>query len=313
MKGATIHSFGGPEVVEIGDAAAQEPRAREVLVGVEAAGVNPLDLKIIAGYMKEFFPVEFPYAPGTDFSGIVQVVGADVENLKAGDRVVGRSSPERGGAFAQSVTIHATDLRIIPANMSLEQAAALPTAFGTARQALFETGRLRHGQKVLIHAGAGGVGSFAIQLARRAGAHVVATASAANLELVMSLGAHEVIDYRSQSFAHLSGIDLILDTVGGETLAKSWPVLRSGGRIATLIDFAIQPPGDKSGEFVFFRSATDSLSEAMEMFRAGRLQIVTDSIFSLDEVRAALEKVATRHARGKVIIRAKHSSQKERY
>ena len=92
MKGATIHSFGGPEVIEIGDAAAQEPRAREVLVGVEAASVNPLDLKIIAGYMKEFFPVEFPYAPGTDFSGIVQVVGAEVENLKAGDRVVGRSA-----------------------------------------------------------------------------------------------------------------------------------------------------------------------------------------------------------------------------
>jgi NADPH:quinone reductase-like Zn-dependent oxidoreductase len=282
-----------------------------VLVSVEAASVNPLDLKIIAGYMKEFFPVEFPYVPGTDFSGIVEAVGARVENLKAGDRVVGRSAPERGGAFARGLAIPAADLCVIPATMSLEQAAALPTAFGTAQQALFETGRLQHGQTALIHAGAGGVGSFAIQLARQAGAHVVATTSAANFELVKSLGAHEVIDYRSQSFAHLRGIDLVLDTVGGETLAKSWSVLRSGGRIATLIDFAIQPMGDKSGESVFFKTAAESLPEAMEMFSSGRLQIVTDSIFPLDEVRAALEKVATGHARGKVIIRAKHSSHYE--
>ena len=311
MKAARIHSFGGPDVVGIGDAATPKPQAREVLVSVEAASVNPLDLKIIAGYMKEVFPVEFPYVPGTDFSGVVEAVGAQVNNLRAGDRVVGRSAPERGGAFARGVTIPAADLCVIPANMSLDQAAALPTAFGTARQALFETGQLQYGQRVLVHAGAGGIGSFAIQLACRAGAHVVATTSAANLELVRSLGAHEVIDYRSQSFAHLSGIDLVLDTVGGETLAKSWSVLRSGGRIATLIDFAIQPTGDKSGEFVFFKSAAESLPEAMEMFSSGHLQIVTDSIFPLDEVRAALEKVATGHARGKVMIRARHSSSKE--
>ena len=177
--------------------------------------------------MKEVFLVQFPYVPGTDFSGVVEAVGAQVNNLTAGDRVVGRSAPERGGAFARGVTIPAADLCVIPANMSLDQAAALPTAFGTARQALFETGQLQYGQRVLVHAGAGGIGSFAIQLACRAGAHVVATTSAANLELVRSLGAHEVIDYRSQSFAHLSGIDLVLDTVGGETLAKSWSVLRS--------------------------------------------------------------------------------------
>jgi NADPH:quinone reductase-like Zn-dependent oxidoreductase len=304
MKAARVHSFGGPDVVGIGDAATPEPQSREVLVGVAAASVNPLDLKIVAGYMKEVFPLEFPYVPGTDFSGVVKAVGAQVNNLTAGDRVVGRSAPQRGGAFAGAVTIPAGDLCVIPGNMSLKRAAALPTAFGTARQALFETGRLQHGQRVLIHAGAGGVGSFAIQLARRAGAHVVATASAANLELVRSLGAHEVIDYRSESIAHLSGIDLVLDTIGGATLAQSWSVLRSGGRIATLIDFAIQPTGDKSGEFVFFKSATESLPEALELFGSGHLQIVTDSIFPLDEVRAALERVATGHARGKVIIRA---------
>jgi NADPH:quinone reductase-like Zn-dependent oxidoreductase len=144
MKAARIHSFGGPDVVGIGDAATPKPQAREVLVSVEAASVNPLDLKIIAGYMKEVFPVEFPYVPGTDFSGVVEAVGAQLNNLTAADRVVGRSAPERGGAFARGVTIPAADLCVIPANMSLDQAAALPTAFGTARQALFETGQLQY-------------------------------------------------------------------------------------------------------------------------------------------------------------------------
>jgi NADPH:quinone reductase-like Zn-dependent oxidoreductase len=166
---------------------------------------------------------------------------------------------------------------------------------------------LQQGQRVLVHAGAGGVGSFAIQLARRAGAHVVATTSAANLELARSLGAHEVIDYRSQGFAHLSDIDLVVDTIGGETLEKSWSILRARGRIATLIDFAIRPTGDKSGEFVFFKGATESLPDAMKLFSSGDLQIVIDSMFPLNEVRAGLKKVATGHARGKVIIRGKHS------
>jgi NADPH:quinone reductase-like Zn-dependent oxidoreductase len=130
MKAARIHSFGAPDVVGIVDVDTPKPRAQEVLVSIEAAGVNPLDLKIIAGYMKEFFPVEFPYVPGTDFSGVVEAVGAQVTHLTAGDRVVGRSAPARGGAFARGVTVPAADLCVIPAKMSFEQAAALPTALG---------------------------------------------------------------------------------------------------------------------------------------------------------------------------------------
>lgn len=303
MKAALIKSFGSLDVVCIGEAHARDPQPDEVVVRVEAAGINPLDVKIIAGYLQQVFPIDFPYVPGTDFSGVVEVVGAQVAHLQPGDRVFGRSAPNSGGAFAQHVVIAAADLCVVPAVMSFEQAAALPTAFGTARQSLFDIGRVQRGQRVLIHAAAGGVGSMAVQQAHLAGAYVIGTASGANPDLVKSLGADEVIDYRTQDFSSLRDIDLVLDSVGGQTLEKSWSVLRPGGRIASLVAFDIQGRSGMVGESVFFVSATPYLPEAVKQFQAGQLQIVTDSIFPLEEARAALEKVATGHAHGKVLIR----------
>lgn len=306
MKTASISVFGGPEVVTLHNLDLSKPGVDEVLVGVEAASVNPLDLKIIAGYMQPVFPVEMPYTPGTDFSGIVSSVGEQVTHLKPGDRVFGRSTPTAGGAFARQLIIAATELCLIPASMSFEQAAALPTTFGTAQQALFEVGQLKPGQRVLIHGAAGGVGTMAVQLAHLAGAYVIATASARNIERVKSLGADEAIDYRTQDFTTLRDIDLVLDSVGGPTLESSWSVLGKGGRIATLVEFDIESREDHPGEAVFFASATPYLPEAVRQFSAGQLQVVTDSIFTLEETRAALEKVATGHACGKVIIRTAH-------
>lgn len=306
MKTASISVFGGPEVVTLHNLDLSKPGVDEVLVGVEAASVNPLDLKIIAGYMQPVFPVEMPYTPGTDFSGIVSSVGEQVTHLKPGDRVFGRSTPTAGGAFARQLIIAATELCLIPASMSFEQAAALPTTFGTAQQALFEVGQLKPGQRVLIHGAAGGVGTMAVQLAHLAGAYVIATASARNIERVKSLGADEAIDYRTEDFTTLRDIDLVLDTVGGPTLESSWSVLGKGGRIATLVEFDIESREDHPGEAVFFASATPYLPEAVRQFSAGQLQVVTDSIFTLEETRAALEKVATGHACGKVIIRTAH-------
>jgi NADPH:quinone reductase-like Zn-dependent oxidoreductase len=303
MKTVLIGAFGRPDGVTIGEAELRKPQPHEAAVRIEAASVNPLDLKIIAGYMQQVFPVKLPYAPGTDFSGVVEAVGGQVRQLKPGDRVVGRCAPGTGGAFSTGLVIPASDLCVIPPGMSFEQAAALPTAFGSALQALFHVGHLQRGQRVLIHAAAGGVGSMAVQQARNAGAYVIGTASAKNLELVKGLGAHEVIDYRTQDFSQVRDIDLVLDTLGGETLEKSWRVLRDGGRIATLVEFGIQPRDGHSGEFVFFASATAFLPEAMTMFEAGKLQIVLDSTFPLSATRSALEKVAAGHARGKVLIR----------
>lgn len=305
MKAALIKSFGGPDVVSIGEARVRDLQPAEVMVRIEATGINPLDVKIIAGYLQQVFPIDFPYVPGTDFSGVIEAVGAQVTHLQPGNRVFGRSMPDFGGAIAQYIVMTAADLCIIPAAMSFEQAAALPTAFGTAHQALFDVGRLQRGQRVLIHAAAGGVGSMAIQQAHLAGAYAIGTASGANVELVKSLGADEVIDYRTQDFSSLRDIDLVLDTLGGETLEKSWSVLRQGGRIVSLVTFDIQGRDGMAGESVFFTSATPYLPEASNQFQAGHLQIVTDTIFPLEDARAALEKVATGHVRGKVLIRTR--------
>lgn len=303
MKSALINEFGSPDVIVESEARLRSPQPNEVVVRIEAASVNPLDVKILAGYMQPIFPVAFPYAPGTDFSGVIESVGEQVSVLKTGDRVAGRTSPEHGGAFATHLVIAASELCVIPAPMSFEQAAALPTAYGTARQALFDIGKLQRGQRVLIHAGAGGVGSMAVQLAHLAGCHVIATASAKNLELLKSLGADEVIDYRTQTLDSVREIDLVLDTQGGETLEESWQVLRPGGRISTLVEFNIEGRDGHAGEFVFFASAVPFLPEAIRQFSEGQLQIIIDSTFTLAETQAAVEKVATGHARGKVVIR----------
>jgi len=304
MKAAVITGFGGPEVVAIADvppASALQPH--QVALRIEAASANPLDLKILAGYMQQVFPVTFPYVPGTDFSGVIVATGAEVAHLQPGMRVFGRCAPTAGGAFAQQLCIDAQHLCVMPAEMSFEQAASLASTYGTARQALFDSGKLARGQRVLIHAGAGGVGSMAVQLAHLAGAHVIATASAANTALVMSLGADEVVDYRTPAISQVHDIDLVLDTIGGATLQQSWPMVKAGGRIVTLVEFGITPANGVHAEAVFFADAGPALPEAVSQFQAGRLQIIIDSIFALDDARAALEKLATGHARGKVVIR----------
>ncbi|RZI56756.1 MAG: NADP-dependent oxidoreductase [Rubrivivax sp.] len=306
MKAAFITTFGASDVVAIGERPLRASQATDVTVRVEAASVNPLDVKILAGYMQQVFPVALPYVPGSDFSGVIEAVGDQVTQVKPGDRVFGRTAPSAGGAFAQRVVLSADEVCLIPAQMSAEQAAALPSVFGTAQQALFDVGQLKRGQRVLIHAAAGGVGSMAVQLAHLAGAHVVATASSRNVDLVRSLGADEVIDYRMQDFASTRDIDLVLDPIGGDTLARSWSVLRAGGRIATLVEFGIKPTNGHVGEAVFFASATPFLPQAVQLFQQGQLQIITDALFPLDEARSALEKVATGHARGKVLIRMSH-------
>jgi len=306
MDQVQITAFGGPEVVSPTTGSLPAVGSHQAVVRVEMVGLNPLDLKIIAGYMAQVFPVVFPYIPGTDFSGVVEVVNSDVSDVRVGDRVVGRTSPGAGGALANRLLIPASDLLVIPSDMSFEQAAALPTAFGAARQALVDSGKLKAGQRVLIHAAAGGVGMMAVQQAHHLGAHVIATTSAANETLVKSLGADEVIDYRVGDFGKLREIDLVLDTMGGETLEKSWQVLGHGGGIVSLVDFGIQPQYGHAGEFVFFAQAIPFLSAAIDMYKTDALQIVIDAIYPLAEVRSALEKLGTGHARGKVLVRVAH-------
>ncbi|MCW7541282.1 NADP-dependent oxidoreductase [Aquabacterium sp. A7-Y] len=305
MKALRVYEFGTPDLAVLEDVAIGDPGARQVAVRVEAAGVNPLDLKILAGSMQPVFPVSMPYTLGTDIAGVVEAVGPEVDRFKPGDRVVGRLDPTAGGGFAEYAVIAAQSLCPIPEDMSQEQAAALPTGAGTAWLALFGVGQVRAGQRVLIHAAAGGVGSFAVQFAKQAGAHVIATASSKNHPLVRELGADEVLDYRHEDFAkRLQDLDMVLDTVGGETLERSWQVVRPGGTLVSTVDPGVQARGDIQARFVFFKHDAVLLNTILQVFQARQLQVVLDTVHPLDDARAALEQVASGHARGKVIIRA---------
>lgn len=304
MKAAFISTFGGAENIQYGEQTLAINDADSVTVRVKASALNPLDSKIMAGYMEQVFPVQMPYIVGSDFSGIVEEVGSNVSQFRPGERVAGRTDPCAGGALAEFVVINPHELISLPDEMSFEQAAAIPTAYGTAHLALFGKRKLQAGQRVLIHAGAGGVGSFAIQLAKQAGAEVIATASAKNIAMVASLGADEVIDYRSQNITQIAPVDVVLDPFGGAALERSWQMLKPGGYIATLADFTITDRGDRHGHAVFFADATVALPQAMRDFSNGNLQIVIDSIHLLEQSRAALDRVASGHACGKVIVRS---------
>jgi NADPH:quinone reductase-like Zn-dependent oxidoreductase len=304
MKALRIHEFGTTRQVVLHDQLLPEPGPGRVGIRIEAASVNPLDLKILAGFMQQIFPVHFPYTLGTDFAGTVETLGAGVSGFEVGDRVVGRLAPTEGGAFAESASVPSQTLCRIPGNMSYEQAAALPTAAGSAWLALFGLGKLQAGQSVLIHAAAGGVGTFAVQFAKRAGAYVFATASSQNHGLLKELGVDEVIDYRRNDFTtRCNNVDLVIDPIGGDTGERSWQVIKRGGALVSLADHTIESRGDIRGEFVFFNSDAVALAHIVEIFESKQLQVILDTIHPLEEGRAAMDQVAQGHARGKVIVR----------
>ena len=224
MKAVRIHKYGGPEVLQSEDLPRpQVSAAAEVLIRVHAAGVNPVDSTIRRGLVKEIFPVSLPWIPGSDVSGVIEEVGPDVTRFKKGDEVFALLNPAKGGAYAEYVVVSESELALKPKSLHHIRAAAVPVAAVTAWNALFETAQLQSGQRVLIHGGAGGVGHFAVQLAKRKGAHVIATASAKNHELVYELGADEVIDYQAQKFEDVARkIDISRGFRG-----RSGPALRS--------------------------------------------------------------------------------------
>ncbi|MFZ6642529.1 NADP-dependent oxidoreductase [Undibacterium sp. TC4M20W] len=303
MKALNIRHFGQLSDVRLEDVPLPAPESHEVIVRIKAASVNPLDLKILAGQKQAAFPVNFPYTMGTDFAGVVETTGDGVTGFKHGDRVAGRLSPSAGGAFAEYAAVPADLLSHIPAGVSNEQASALPTAAATAKQALFNVGKLLPGQHVLIHAGAGGVGSFAIQLAKQAGAYVIATASEHKLDLIRELGADVAIDYHnSELLEHLGGMHLVLDTRGGETLARSWATVRPGGSIVSIVDNTIKPRDEIQAVFTAIKHDASVLSDLLKDVEAKRLRVLVDSTHNLDDAHEALERLAAGHSRGKVII-----------
>lgn len=307
MKAARIHGHGDLGNVVIEDIPTPQPGSDEVLIRVEAASLNPLDLLLLGGKRREVFPLSFPYTLGIDLAGTVESAGPLAARWRKGDRVIARPDPMRGGAFARYAVVPATHVAVAPAHLSWDEAAGLPTAAGTAWQALFETAHLKRGQTVLIHAGAGGVGSFAVQLAKLAGARTLATASGPNLELVRRLGADEVLDYRTEDFAaKLSGVDVVLDTVGGETQQRSFPLLRAGGvlvSITTPVDEALAKAHAVTAVRIANKTDATRLGLLSGLCDAGSLQVLVDRKHPLAELELALRHQASGRARGKIILK----------
>jgi NADPH:quinone reductase-like Zn-dependent oxidoreductase len=303
MKSWLIHDYGTIADLRLEDAREPEPGADEVVIRVDAASVNPLDVKLLTGALKEMMPLSFPYAPGTDAAGVVERAGAAGGPWKVGDRVATKVA---GGAFAERLRVPAGELARLPAGVSMIEAAGLPTAAGTAWEALMETGGLRRGQSVLVHAASGGVGHFAVQLAKLAGARVTATTSEANLHLVSDLGADDVIDYRTTDFREQGReFDLVLDPVGGDTQRRSMEVLRQGGLLVSLT----QPPDAQAAQargiraqLLVHRPRAERLEHLAALVAEGRLRVVIDSGFAFADVPRALERVHTGKARGKVLV-----------
>ncbi|WP_225767715.1 NADP-dependent oxidoreductase [Inquilinus sp. Marseille-Q2685] len=304
MKAARITGYNAVPMLE--DIAVPTPGAGEVLVRVTAASINPLDVKLQRGYMHQFFPLVFPYTLGTDLAGEIEQVGPQVEEWRPGDKIVARTDPTAGGAFGEYAVVPAAYLAKPPSTILLDEAAGIPTAAGTAWQGLFETASLTRGQTVLIHAGAGGVGSFAIQFARNAGARVIATASGDGLDIVRRLGAEKGVDYRSRDFAQqVSDVDVVLDTIGGETQQRSYGVLRAGGvLLATSAppDEALAKAHNVTASFVFHSSEAGRLQRVTEAMDKHGMKVLLDRKTTLRSFDQAFEHQASGRARGKIIV-----------
>ena len=308
MKAAIVKAYGNK--VEVTDIALPAMLDDSLMIEVHATSVNPVDNLIRAGYLKGMLPLSLPYTVGNDVSGVVTAVGKDVTSFKVGDAVFARPQSMQSGTFAEFVVVKAVDAAHKPANLSHEQAASLPLVALTAWQALITRGNLQSGQKVLIHAGSGGVGSIAIQLAKNVGAFVATTTSADNVEMVRALGADVVIDYKSQKFEDIvHDYDLVFDTLGGATRERSYAVLKKGGVLVSII-----APADTSGtaeklgvksEVFFMWPSGEQLAQIGALAEQGIVKPLIDRTFSLDNAQAAFDYSQSGRAKGKIVVSVK--------
>ena len=292
--------------IEIIEVAKPKLQDKSVLVEVHAAGINPIDNIRHAGYLQQMLELRFPHIMGYDVSGIVVEVGKDVRSVKVGDEVFARPNQEDAGSIAEFARIHENELAIKPKNMSHIDAASVPLAGLTAWQALVTKGNINRGDKVLIHAGSGGVGTLAIQIAKYFGAEVTTTTSSKNKDLVKSLGADLVIDYTTQSFENeLSNYDLVIDAIGGDTLTKSFKVLKKGGRLVSIKGQDTENLAKEYGvnfEWFFMSPDGEMLTEIASLISQGTIKTVIDSTYSMKQAPEAFELLAKGRAKGKIVI-----------
>ena len=303
-----VYEYGDANQLKLEQIAQPEPKEGEVLVRVHAAGVNPVDWKIRSGAARHYRQMSFPYTPGADFAGTLEKVGDGVTAFQVGQDVFGHSSQ---GTYTQYTVAPVNDIAVKPKSLSFEEAATIPIGATTAWQGLFDHGNLRQGQRVLILGGSGGVGLFAVQFAHRKGAQVISTTSTRNVDFVRSLGAQTVIDYtQTQVEEVVHDVDLVFDTVGGETLATAYSLLKRGG---TLVTIAGQPDEAKANQAkatqfgihvdrFSAQSTGEQLAQFAKLFDEGQVKPFVGELFPLNEAAHAQEFCQQGHGRGRIVL-----------
>lgn len=331
MKAFIVDRYKKKGALRLGEMPETALRDDDVLIEVHASGLNLLDSKVRDGEFKLILPYRPPFILGHDVAGTVVRVGPNVRSFKRGDEVYARPRDGRVGTFAELIAVNEADLALKPKNLTMEEAASIPLVGLTAWQVLVERAGLRKGQKILIHAGSGGVGTFAIQLAKHLGATVATTTSTANVELVKSLGADVVIDYKSQDFEKvLSGYDVVLNSLGSDTLQKSLNVLKPGGKLISisgppdpdfareqglswflqqvmrLLSFSIRRKARGrrvSYSFLFMTANGGQLGQITSLIEAGIIRPVMDRVFPFEKTNEALTYIETGRSKGKVVVK----------
>ncbi|HDV8362186.1 TPA: NADP-dependent oxidoreductase [Bacillus cereus] len=332
MKAMIIDRY-GKVPMRMAEVPTPEINEYEVLAEIHAASINPIDFKIRDGKVKMLLKYEMPLILGNDFSGVITKVGSKVTRFKVGDEIYARPRKNKIGTFAEYIAIHEDDIALKPKNLSFEEAASIPLVGLTSYQALHDIMQLQKGQKILIHAGSGGVGTFAIQLAKIMGATVTTTASEAGANLVTSLGADEIINYKTENFEDiLKNYDGVFDTIGGATLEKSFNIIKSGGNIVSVSGMpnarfgkefgsgffktllfslaskkltALEKKHNAQYSFLFMKPSGDQLRTIANYIEAGKIKPVIDRIFPFEDAQKAMEYSESGRAKGKIIVKIK--------
>lgn len=332
MRAYVLKAYGGPEGAELTDVPAPAPGPRDILVDVRAAGLNPVDFKFRQGMLRAIQRPQLPFVLGNELAGEVIAVGRDVTRFHPGDRIFARVGKDRGGAFAEQACVDADYAAQMPRDLDFTTAAAVPLAGLTALQALRDELAIKPGQRLFISGGAGGVGTFAIQIAKVLGAHVTTTASPRGEALVRSLGADDVIDYTTQDIARMGRqFDAGFDLIGGKTLDQMFAIMRPGARIVSVaalpepqtaikdldgrrllaaafwfISYGIRARARRAGvgyRYLFMHPSGSDLAELSRMIEQGQLKVIVDKVFPFAEIGEALAYVESGHAKGKVVVK----------
>ncbi len=307
MKAVRIHQYGNADVLQIEEIPIPEIREDEVLIKIHATSINPVDWKVREGHLKAMNLHNLPLTLGWDVSGTIEKTGSNVTEFNIGDEVYSRPAIERDGSYAEFIAVKAAEVTRKPKTMTHLEAASIPLAGITAWETLVTTAHIEKGQRVLIHAASGGVGTLAVQIAKAKGCYVIGTTSETNVALVKSLGADEVVDYKKEDFSELlSDIDVVLDTLGGVVQDKSWKVLKKGGILVSITQNPNAEIAEKLGvrsAFVFIGPNVPVLNELTALIDTGKLKAIVGNVFRLEEMKQAHLLSESGRARGKIVIK----------